>query len=581
MLEWLSRHKETHDQLADSANQPAEDPSAPITENQTSTLEMLNLLESDLLDMIAHSTQSSDDVQSANLTSLAILDGICAEGEKMAGLSHDAAHNSGIFNTLAEGLLSAVSHMSGNVHKASALSRDAAEAAGTTQHKLDALRQSSLEIGDVVNLIADIARQTNLLALNATIEAARAGQAGRGFTIVANEVKSLAVETRRATENIRNRILQLQADVATSIGAVQHIALSINDIVPVFDEMTQAITEQNTTAHTLSNAATQSAQFIREVASGADGIRVRVNEAVASTKVVEQAQRNTSGLLDRLRKRCVMFLRQIDIGNRRQHDRLPVELALTVNGVKGTTVDISEGGLLAVLPAGIDIKPEARLTGQLEHVGNVGLRVAGVSELGCHMQFIRLTDEAKTALHHLISSLKEQSQPEVDQAVETANTIGKAMEEAVSAKQLSMDDLFSTRYQPLPDTDPQQVVTAALPVLERILPPLQEPLLATHSTMVFCLAIDRNGYIPVHNMRYSHPQRPNDPVWNTANCRNKRIFDDRAGLTAGRSTRPYLIQAYKRDMGGGNFVMMKEVDAPIRVFGRHWGGFRTTYAMRG
>jgi methyl-accepting chemotaxis protein len=97
--------------------------------------------------------------------------------------------------------------------------------------------------------------------------------------------------------------------------------------------------------------------------------------------------------------------------------------------------------------------------------------------------------------------------------------------------------------------------------------------------MVFCLAIDRNGYIPVHNRKYSEPQRPRDPVWNAANCRNKRIFDDRAGISAARSTRPFLVQAYLRDMGGGVTVMMREVDAPIRVFGRHWGGFRTAYRL--
>jgi methyl-accepting chemotaxis protein len=73
--------------------------------------------------------------------------------------------------------------------------------------------------------------------------------------------------------------------------------------------------------------------------------------------------------------------------------------------------------------------------------------------------------------------------------------------------------------------------------------------------------------------KYSHPQG-SDPVWNSANCRNRRIFNDRTGLSAGRSTRPFLLQTYRRDMGGGHFVLMKDVSAPIMVHGRHWGGFR-------
>ncbi len=97
--------------------------------------------------------------------------------------------------------------------------------------------------------------------------------------------------------------------------------------------------------------------------------------------------------------------------------------------------------------------------------------------------------------------------------------------------------------------------------------------------MVFCAAVDRNGYLPVHNRKYSFPQRPGEVVWNTVNSRNRRIFDDRAGLVAARNVRPYIIQVYARDMGNDVTVMMKEIDAPIRVSGKHWGGFRSAYKL--
>ena len=97
--------------------------------------------------------------------------------------------------------------------------------------------------------------------------------------------------------------------------------------------------------------------------------------------------------------------------------------------------------------------------------------------------------------------------------------------------------------------------------------------------MTFCAMVDRNGYLPVHNKIYSHPQRPGDVAWNTANSRNRRIFNDPAGLAAGQNQRSYLIQSYARDMGGGVTIMMREIDVPIRVRGRHWGGFRTAYKL--
>ena len=153
------------------------------------------------------------------------------------------------------------------------------------------------------------------------------------------------------------------------------------------------------------------------------------------------------------------------------------------------------------------------------------------------------------------------------------------MREAVASGRLTMQDLFDTDYRPIPGTDPEQVENRALAVLETLLPPIQEEILAGSNGMAFCAAVDRNGYLPVHNLVYSKAQRPGDPAWNAANCRNKRIFDDRAGLSAARNTRPFLVQTYPRDMGNGTIVWMREVDAPVVIDGHHWGGFRTAYKL--
>ena len=83
----------------------------------------------------------------------------------------------------------------------------------------------------------------------------------------------------------------------------------------------------------------------------------------------------------------------------------------------------------------------------------------------------------------------------------------------------------------------------------------------------------RNGFLPTHNRKYSQPQG-SDPVWNNANCRNRRIFDDRTGLAAARNRKPFLLQSYRRDMGGGQFLVMEDLSAPIMVRGRHCGAFR-------
>ncbi|MCD6151771.1 MAG: methyl-accepting chemotaxis protein, partial [Deltaproteobacteria bacterium] len=162
----------------------------------------------------------------------------------------------------------------------------------------------------------------------------------------------------------------------------------------------------------------------------------------------------------------------------------------------------------------------------------------------------------------------------INEVKATANQIGTAMEKAVEQNKLGINDLFDQDYQPVAGTDPQQLITRATTILEGMLPKFQEDLLSRNPELIFAVSVDTNGYLPVHNRKYSQPQRPNDPTWNVANCRNRRMFNDRVGLAAGRNTKPFLFQAYRRDMGGGNFAMMKDISAPIMVNGRHWGGLR-------
>ena len=163
-------------------------------------------------------------------------------------------------------------------------------------------------------------------------------------------------------------------------------------------------------------------------------------------------------------------------------------------------------------------------------------------------------------------------------ARQTASAIEGAFVEEIGAGRASVADLFDERYTPIAGSDPEQVMTRFTALTDRVLPAIQEPILNESDRIVFCAAVDRNGYLPTHNAKFSKPQGP-DPLWNAANCRNRRIFDDKVGLRAGRSTTPFLMQSYRRDMGGGNFVIMKDVSVPIRVDGRHWGAVRLAYKV--
>ncbi|SPE23004.1 Methyl-accepting chemotaxis sensory transducer [Burkholderiales bacterium] len=167
--------------------------------------------------------------------------------------------------------------------------------------------------------------------------------------------------------------------------------------------------------------------------------------------------------------------------------------------------------------------------------------------------------------------------PFIAKAIATAAQVCAAFEQAFAQGQISLDELFDTRYQAVAGTQPQQHLTRYVSFTDRVLPPIQEPVLEFSDKIVFCAAVDRNGYLPTHNRKFSNVPRA-DPVWNAAHCRNRRIFNDRTGLAAGQNLHGFLLQTYRRDMGGRNFKLMKDVSAPISVQGRHWGGLRIAYA---
>ena len=166
----------------------------------------------------------------------------------------------------------------------------------------------------------------------------------------------------------------------------------------------------------------------------------------------------------------------------------------------------------------------------------------------------------------------------IETAIDRAARIAAIFTKAAESGRLSLADLFDETYQPIPGSNPEQHLTRFTNFTDAVLPEIQEEVLTIDSRITFCCAVDRNGYLPTHNRKFSQPQGQ-DPVWNNANSRNRRIFNDRTGLSAGRNTQPFLLQTYRRDMGGGQFAMMKDVSAPIIVQGRHWGGFRIGYRV--
>lgn len=157
-----------------------------------------------------------------------------------------------------------------------------------------------------------------------------------------------------------------------------------------------------------------------------------------------------------------------------------------------------------------------------------------------------------------------------------AKTVSQALENAVESGDISQSDLFNVDHKEIPGTNPTRYQTPSLPLIEERIAHLNDAIADSKPEIVFLIIADREGYVPVHVKKFSKPMG-DDPVWNTANCRNRNLFRDRIGLRAAQNQKEILLQSYRRDMGGGVFALMKELNAPIIVKGRHWGNIRLAY----
>lgn len=553
----------------DSGEQPAAAEAILLT---------FDAIEADLRGILGRIKESNAGVARSVVEANVALDKIRTHVQGLAALANSAIERSTTLATATQDLSASSDAIQRQVQNASSVSAAADETVDAVLSTVKRLSDSSSEIGSVVDTISTIARQTNLLALNATIEAARAGDAGRGFAVVANEVKQLAHQTHQATEIVRRQVQSVLGDATASIRGVEEIHQVVGQIRPVFAAVSAATDHQITATRSIFDAAHDVSDFFRQIEGATAAI---TNEAECASQVTASA--GASGeAVERLSTRLMVILRENPLTNRRRQDRFPIDIRvdLTSAGQPFTvrTVDLSEGGMWLQS----DLLPQREVghlfEARLDGIGTVSAKLVRAVPGEWRAQFTDMAHAVRAALLAHLAGVRESYAPLIDRAQAAASEVATALAEAIRNRSVLEATLFDDTYTPIPGTNPQQFDSPYRSILERLLPTIQERYLALDPAMTLCVAADRNGYIPVHNAIYSKPQRPDDPVWNTANARNKRIFDDRAGYAAARNTRAFLIQSYARDMGGKT-VKTREVDAPVTVNGRHWGCIRTVYQI--
>jgi len=371
---------------------------------------------------------------------------------------------------LAQGAAQELRRASDNMLEISTHIESFSTVAGSLQTRSDSIRQ-------VVHLIAEIASQTNLLALNAAIEAARAGEAGRGFAVVADEVRKLAEKVHGATADIARDIDAMVGDVAATLGQAQQIReattptlAAVKQSYALFQRQLVDFEATSRTIHTIAG----------HVGQAADG----------NTQICDMV--------------AAIHADSTEINTRMQQ-----------------SADATRG-----------------LTGVAEEVQSVtGRFVLGHGPL--------------------------------DAAVSRAMRCRDRVAEDMSQLAASGVNLFDQQYRPIEGTDPKKYQTGYADRFAAQFQAQFDELAKATPGGKFVLAVDANGYGPTHNSWYSHPPT-GDRAVDLVNSRDKRLFNDPAGLRAARNQARFLIQTYVRDTG----EVMTELDLPIWLQGRHWGCLR-------
>ncbi|MBB6254394.1 methyl-accepting chemotaxis protein [Nitrospirillum iridis] len=462
--------------------------------------------------------------------------------------------------------------------------------------------QSSAPRNDAGTLIADIAAEMGKLGVDIADVVGGVHQVDSAIDRQATQLVAVQAATRDIVASNRAIAGMAQAtqgvaagarrDVDTSAGEIRQSLAAIGDLVSAVNASTQELAGLESAMGRVARVSGDIDRIARQTnllalnatieaaraGEAGRGFAVVATEVKALARQTSDATAEIDATLKALTDQVRRLAARMAAGSE-QAERVGRSTATIGQAVEtvGTAVAQVEENATAIAGA----------------TGDIARRCDGFQETvdALHQEAARSGTALKTATTHLDRTLERaeaimmltatsgyttEDTPFIDRARDVAAQISARLEQAVAAGELTMDDLFDQDLKPIPGTNPQQYMTRYIPFLDAAITPLHDPVLAMDARVVFCAPTDHNRMIPCHNPQFRKPHGQ-DPVWNAANGRNRRVYPDKTAAAVSRGTGPFLLQTYRRDMGGGVFALMKDASAPIWVRGRLWGGLRVCY----
>ncbi len=293
-----------------------------------------------------------------------------ARSGTVAETTAQASENVQTVASAAEELTASLAQARARVDDAAQIARAASAQSTASNAKIGELHSAAQAIGDVVTLIHGIAEQTNLLALNATIEAARAGEAGKGFAVVASEVKSLATQTAEATQKIDDQIATIRSVIADAVSTIQDVARTIDEINTLSAEVNHMVSQQSDATNEIARNVQHAADGTGVVFASMDEVRISADETGAAAVSVENAATHIVTHSESLRQEVSSFLEAVrEAGRHRLFDPaivdLDAELCWPDRTVAGRVVTLSalEAEFTGAPAAGLHEAASLRING--------------------------------------------------------------------------------------------------------------------------------------------------------------------------------------------------------------------------
>jgi methyl-accepting chemotaxis protein len=414
---------------------------------------------------------------------------------------------------------------------------------------------------------------------------------GQAIKQMISNMQDIAGHARLAAENARDS-RELSGDGAIK---AQHAATEIERIAQAFEDSATSINHLgertqriNGIAATISKIADQTNLLALNAAIEAAragesgrGFAVVADEVRKLAENTSTATKEISLMISSIQEETNSTISKVQSGTALAHEgaalaRDAAEALAHINQSSQNVLDKSD----SIAGAITEQTTASELVGKkmldiLDLVKSNSSTVQNVLEQSTHLGNLAINlKEIETVFKLGASGLKGvQTHERTPAVVQTAaREIEKILEQAISSKRISMADLFDEKYERIANIEPPKYHTRFDKLTDELFPRIQEAILSQHPEFVYAGAVDRNGYFPTHNKKFSAALTGDNKI-DMIHSRSKRIFNDPVGKRCGAHKLPFLLQTYRRDTG----EVMHDVSSPIFVGGKQWGGFRIGY----